>query len=163
MQSALKSTHSTLDLSLDSFIGCYDELHPLFVEHWHEVAMYQDHIELDVDKERYQQLEELGLIQTVIARDAGRIVGYSVEIVAPHLHYKGDKYAINDIIYLDPEYRHGGYADQMLGFVESELRKDGVSVHILHMKVNIPFEGLALRNGYGKAEYTYSKLIKGDS
>ena len=149
-----------ISIKEESFVDALEELGPLFKEHYKEVAVYQDKIDLSVDCERYRQLEDLGVLHTVIAREDNKIIGYFVSFVQPHIHYKEDVYAANDILYIAPEHRGTGIAKDMFEFAEDKLKKMGVSVIVLHMKTHIPFEGLAASLGYDKVEYNYSKCIK---
>jgi GNAT superfamily N-acetyltransferase len=152
-----------MKLAVESFIKNYEELYPLFEEHYHEIAMYQDKIELDVDYDRYKLFEDLESLFTVIARDDNdNIIGYSVYIINTHLHYKSTLVAVNDIIFLDPAYRKGGLGKQMVDFCDAELKKRGVHLITLHMKTFAAFEELAVASGYDKAEYIYTKCIKGE-
>lgn len=136
-----------------------EELQPLLEQHYEEVAMYKDHIKLDPDYDKYLALDAAGFLHCVTVRAAGTLIGYFISFVHPHIHYKETEYAVNDILYLDPEYRGTNVAVKMFMFAEEKLKEEGVDVIVLHMKTSLPFESLAKFLHYDKAEYNYSKYI----
>lgn len=141
---------------------CFEEMIPLLEEHWEEVALYKDKVILDIDIERYLTLENLGSLHVVTVRDSDVLVGYFISFINPHLHYKSTVYALNDVLFICPEYRHQKVAKDLFSFAESGLKKRGVDVIILHMKVDHPFHTLSNYLGYEQAEYTYSKYVGED-
>jgi GNAT superfamily N-acetyltransferase len=149
-----------IEFKEETFDECYLDTIPLLKEHWKEVAVYQDDVPLDVDVDRYRQLEEMDRLHIVTCRDDGKLVGYCVTFINNHLHYKSTVFALNDIIYLSPEYRRAGVAYEMVTFVEECLKaRWDVKVLTLHMKTAIPFESLAEACGFNKVEYIYSKVV----
>lgn len=143
----------------ESLSECIEEIKPLIEGHWEEVAVSKDKILLNPDYARYKEMDSLGLIHTVTVRDGEELIGYYVSFLYPNLHYKDHLYAVNDILYLHPSYRKNGVALNMLFFAEEELKKLGVSVITLHMKVDYPFHELCEAMGMKKIEYIYSKYI----
>ncbi len=139
---------------------CLDELKPLFSLHWKEVAAYQDDIELDPDYDRYLQMEKAGVIRSYVLRADGRVVGYWIFFVTPHPHYRQDRFAVNDIVYVDPEYRRADITPHCFHAVEQELRREGVSVITYHMKTYKPFQSLLEGLGYDHLEHLYGKCVK---
>ena len=136
-----------------------EELAPLLEDHYEEVAMYKDKIKLNPDYDKYLKLAEMGMMHCVTVRDDKKLVGYFISFIQPHLHYQDTIYALNDILYLDPQYRGTNAAVKMFVFAEEQLREEGVDVIVLHMKTSLPFEGLAKFLHYDKAEYNYSKYV----
>lgn len=139
---------------------CLEEMKPLFSKHWLEVAAYQDKIGLDPDYDRYLALERADAIRCYTIREEGRIIGYWVFFLTPHLHYKSDKFAINDIVYVEPEWRLPGVTPSAFVYVEDQLRAEGASVITYHMKVYKPFESMLKGLGYDHLEHQYGKYIK---
>jgi len=139
--------------------NCLEELKPLLVEHYGEIALNQDKIDFNPDYDRYLQLEELGVTHTVTVRDGGNIVGYYISFVSPHMHYQDHLYAMNDIMYVDPSCRGGTIAFKMMKFAEKELKDIGVSVMMLHMKTAHRFDRLCEAVGMSRVEVNYAKYI----
>lgn len=138
---------------------CLDELKPLLTLHWEEVALNKDKIKLNPDYDAYLQMEKQGMCHTVVVRDDDKVVGYFICFIVNHMHYKDHKWALNDILFIHPDYRGGKIAYKMFKFAEEKLKALGVSVIQLHMKTDFPFEPLAKACGYNKMEYNYSKFI----
>lgn len=89
----------------ESWRSCWAEMAPLWRLHWEEVAINRDVIQLDPDTDEYQRIEDRGILQVIVARDIGRIVGYHISFVRPHLHYKQDIHAFVDVYYVLPKVR----------------------------------------------------------
>lgn len=148
-----------LEFREESFRDCFVEMAPLLRDHWEEVAIYKDKVVLDVDVERYMLLEDTGVLHIVTARDEGELVGYFVSFINPHLHYRQTTYALNDVLFLHPDYRHKGNAEGLFSYAENALKARGVDVIVLHMKTDHPFHRLSEYLGYDKVEFNYSKYI----
>lgn len=146
---------------VEKLIDIIDELKPLLENHWEEVAWYKDKVKLNPDYDKYLEMDSTSVLHIVTARDEDVLVGYDINFLLPHGHYSDHLYAINDIIFLKPEYRHFGVAQEMVEYAEQELKNLGVSVITFHMKVAHPFHSLMEATGYQTQEYTYSKYIGG--
>jgi len=144
----------------ETFESFIKDAEPLLEEHYKEIALYQDDIEYAPDFDAYRVMEAAGILHIMTAREDGVLLGYCVSFVHRHPHYKNDIFAINDVLYVHPEYRHGEVSGALLESVEEEMTAAGVSVMTFHMKTHKPFEALMDHLEYDKAEYLYSKLIK---
>lgn len=111
----------------EKFDAISEEVRPLLVRHWREVAKDQDRIKLAVDDERYRQLDEVGMLLLITARDeVGVLVGYIAAILSTHLHYAHSVFAMIDVFWLEPEQRRGLNGVLLFRALEDELRKLGV-------------------------------------
>lgn len=136
-----------------------DELKVLLEAHWEEIAMYKDKIAFAPDYTVYGRLATVDGLHIVTVRDDGKLIGYYISFLYYHPHYKHDKFAINDIMFIDKEHRGGTAGYRLLKFAESELKSIGVSVMMLHMKTEFPFEGLCQAIGMDRQEIVYSKYL----
>lgn len=143
----------------ESFDAAIDDMRPLFEAHWEEVALNKDKVALNPDYDKYREIANLGMIRIFTAREDGELVGYFVVTIAPHLHYKDHKYALNDVIYLTPDLRAMGIGKGLISFAESVLQEAGISVLIINMKVQHPFDPLLEKLGFTSTERVYSKYI----
>jgi len=132
------------------------ELEPLLLDHWAEIAQYSD-IPMNVDWQRYYTMQRQGILQVYTARDEGKLVGYCVYMVVPHLHYSDTLYAIQDVLFLHPDYRGRTAGYRMIKFADKDLEGRGVGVIMQHVKVKHDFGPLLTRMGYEHAENIYSK------
>lgn len=139
----------------------WDELLPLLVAHWREVAKYQD-IQLDPDVEAYTAAEAAGMFVAFTARDwndEGRLVGYAGYFVRPNMHYRQSKQAVQDVIYIDPSYRLGFTGIKLIKYADEELAKMGVQVVMHHVKVKLNWGPVLERLGYTLSDLIYTKRL----
>lgn len=136
-----------------------DELIPLTQVHWKEIARHQDKIELDPDYDKYLLLEDMGMIYTYTIRIGGKLAGYAIFMVSPHLHYKQSTWAINDILYLQKENRGVMMGVKLIKFSELALKQRGVAVMTVHSKVDFDMSSLLERQGFERSESIHDKYI----
>lgn len=129
-------------------------------DHYEEVAMYQDKIDLNIDEAVYQVLEDTNKLRIYTWREDDDIIGYNVFVIHQHSHYKDHMFAANDIIYIKPEFRHTKGTPDFMNWCEDHLVDEGISVITYHMKENKPFHTLMKDMlGYDHAEHIYTKYI----
>ena len=138
------------------------EAGPLLHAHWEEIALNKDFIKLNPDWDRYEELERSKVLHVFTARHEGKLVGYFVMLVVPHLHYMDHLFAHNDIIYISPEHRKGFAAMRLIRFAEEHLRAMGVSVMMVNVKRHKPFDALLDRMGYNYIENIYAKRLRSE-
>ena len=59
------------------------------------------------DYDKYLEMDKAGITHTVTAREDGKIIGYHVSFIMPHLHYKQSKTCFTDIYFISKEHRKG--------------------------------------------------------
>jgi GNAT superfamily N-acetyltransferase len=138
-----------------------DGMEDLLTAHW-------DTIPLAVDWEQYRWLERHGILRAISMRQAGQLIGYNVFFVRPTLHYSTSLWAVNDVIYLDPDHRKGMAGVRLIRAAEPMLRGIGVQqvlyhtkmhVHLGHGKARGTLGRLLTAMGYNLAEEVYSKIL----
>lgn len=144
----------------------WPELSALWDEHWREVAINQDVIRLDPDIEAYNATERAGMLHVVVAREAGRVVGYHISFVRPHFHYRHSLSAITDVYFIRATHRGPRTAIRFFEAVEATLRARGVQKVFTGTKLHIAPNGHALNQGrllehldYVETERLYTKVI----
>lgn len=140
---------------------CLEEMKPLLEQHWKEIALHQDKIKLNPDYEQYLRLDCIGMLSTVTARDDGKLIGYFVTFIPPNLHYKDNVIALNDILFLNKDYRGGTVAYKMFKFAINVLVELGVDVIQVHEKKEHSFKPLMDRLGFEHIENIYSRYVGG--
>lgn len=105
---------------VEPFMARLEELKPLLVDHWRELALDQDRVPLDVDWNIYAQREARGEILFVTVRDRGQLQGYFVGFIAPGLHYRSCLTLHMDVFWLHPELRDGDSLSQLEGELMAE-------------------------------------------
>lgn len=153
---------SNISYQQEFLVSCRQEAQELIQEHWEEIARNKEKIKLDPNWEAYEVLEEAGVFRIFTARADGKLVGYFAVLVMKHLHYKGDTFADNDVLFLKKEYRKGLTGVKLIKFAEACLRNDGVAVLNINTKAHKPFDLILSRLGYEQADRIYSKYLQGD-
>lgn len=136
-----------------------EETAALLSLHWQELGLDHERIPLDADHARYEDLERQGILHIVTVRDMGKLVGYHIALVTPHLHYKSTLHAITDIYFLLPEYRQGRIGIKLFQFVEQDLRARGVKRLLTSNKLHLDIGKIFDYLGYKEVERLYSKYI----
>jgi GNAT superfamily N-acetyltransferase len=149
------------EFAVETFMDIVPEIEVLAELHYKEIAKHQDKIKLNPDYDKYSSLEQAGILHTVTARKDGVLIGYVVSLVDTHLHYKDLYYAMNDVLFIHPDYRGTGVAYRMLKYSEEKLKEIGADLIMFHVKCDHDFKPLCDKLGYNRVEYNYSKYIGG--
>ncbi len=137
-----------------------EELKPILVKHWEELANNKDVRPLDPDYDTYLALNEAGFIRIFTARDdSNKLAGYFCFVIAKNLHYKTWIHANVDVYYIAPEYRNLGAGTEMVGKVEEWLKGLGVNFITLMDKTHKSHQSFFTRLDYKMVEQNYEKLI----
>lgn len=146
---------------LEKWVDFFPDAQVIMPLHWQEMALDQAKIPLAVDGKRFQVIDEQGLLHILTARDEGKLVGYYVAIVMPHLHYKesGDM-AFTDMYFILPEYRYGGAGTKLFFAVEQSLRERGVSKAYLSCKVHQDHSALFEAMGWRLTDKSFTKCFR---
>lgn len=138
---------------------CVGEMSGLWDLHWQEIALDRQKVKLEPDVQTFEVLESLGQLVIVTVRDDGKLVGYHVSLVRPHLHYKSSLTAYVDMYFLHPDYRGGMAGYKMFKFVEGYLRSLGVERIYSGTKLHKDMGKLFERLGYNETERLFVKWI----
>jgi GNAT superfamily N-acetyltransferase len=135
------------------------EADELFNKHWDEVAVNKDVIKLNIDWSQYRAQEASGAFCGVVARHAGRVIGYWVGFIRPHFHYADSLTAYTDIYFVDKAYRKNGAGAALFAFVEKTLAARGVERIFTATKQHLNHSALFKALGYQETEIVFSKVI----
>lgn len=137
----------------------WDEVWPLLIEHFEEISANQD-IPLNPDVERYNKLDDMGMLRCYTARaDDGSIIGYALFMVSYNLHYAQSLQAIQDVIFLRKAERKGLAGYRLIKFADKMLRSENVQVVYHHIKAAHNFGKILERQGYRLVDLIYSKRL----
>lgn len=132
----------------------------IFPEHYKELALDQSKIKLDVDYERYEKADADGNGLIVTARSDGKLIGYYIAMILPHLHYKSaGKMSYPDVYYILPEFRTGGVGAKLIMALEIALKAVGVVKIYQSCKVHQDHSALFEALGYKKSDIVLTKYI----
>lgn len=150
---------NALTAQAESFVEARPELEQLFPIHWSELALDKDRVPLDVDWERYAALERAGILLFVSLRQRGRLVGYFMGFIMPHLHYKSTVTLGMDIYWTHPDVRGGTAARRLLRKVHEEAAARGAVKVFATSKNHRDSSRLFAALGYRPIETVHSKWI----
>jgi hypothetical protein len=158
----------SLQFQREAFDSFYPEALPLLALHKNEISAYPD-IELNVDVERYREMETCDILRIYTARmpleerglsNGNELVGYAVFLVAPNPHYAESLQAVQDVLYVSPCHRGGRAGIGLVRFSEVQLLKEDVVVIYHHVKKKHPMLGkLLAKEGYEPIEDIFAKRI----
>jgi GNAT superfamily N-acetyltransferase len=132
---------------------------PLLRQHWHEVATNKDMMVLSPADSVYIAMEEAGVLFILGYFADGDLVGYSCNIVTPHLHYSGLTVCQNDVLYLDPDHRNGGAGIRLMNATEREGRARDARLMLWHAKDGSLMQIVLERRKYAVQDVVYSKAL----
>ena len=146
------------DVKAEQFLK---EAEQLLQTHWEELALNKDRVKLNPDVAKYSMLQELGMLYNIVVYNKeDEIVGYSVILSQPHVHYKDSVYASVDVIYVDPKHRNSSLGARLLLETEKVAKAKGAHVLIHHAKPYVPMIIKPLEKlGYSLYEHIYGKYI----
>lgn len=133
------------------------EIIPLLDAHWDEIAHFRD-IPLSPDWARYRMAENARALRIFTARADGALVGYAIFFVMRAPHYNVVQ-ADQDILFLLPEYRRGLTGLALIKHADKELKHEGVTIVMHHVKAAHDFGPLLEHLGYEPVDRLYAKRL----
>lgn len=150
---------AALALTREGLGTFFDEGMPMFKQHWEEISSYID-IPLNIDIDRYLELEAADKLRIFTARINGVLVGYAVFIVGYNMHYLESFQAVQDIVYIDPAFRGMWLGVRLLRHCDEQLALEGVQVAAHHVKIKHPALGVILKRlGYSAVETIFTRRL----
>lgn len=146
-----------MDFAEENYTDMVSEIIPLISKHYVEIAHYQD-IRLKPDFDTYQKLSDAGILKVFTARKEKKLIGYAFFFVKTNMHYSESLQALQDILFVDKEYR-GTTGARLIKFCDEELKKKGVQVVYHHVKKAHNFGRMLERLGYEEIDIVYGKRL----
>lgn len=138
-------------------LACIDEAYPLLYAHWEEIAHFKD-ISLEPDLDAYEKLHKAGVLRTFTARNEfDKLVGYAVFVVRANPHYRSSVQAVQDILYVDKQYRGKGL--EFIKWCDEQLKAEGVQAVYQHVKQAHNFGPALERIGYELVDLIYARRL----
>lgn len=131
----------------------------LILDHYREVAHYQDRVPLAPRWSEYERLDRNQDLLIMAVRCDGELVGYAFWVLREHLHYAGHLVAYNDVIYLRPEHRRGRTGLRLIDESEYLLKCLGVDRILWHLKPSHDWSPILKRRGYQTEELILGKYV----
>lgn len=129
-------------------------------EHWHETARNKHLMMLKPDLPRYQTLEAHGALLSLVAYDdSGEVIGYSVNIMANHLHYADLRVCHNDVLFVRESHRNSPLGLKLIKETERLAKEAGCQLMLWHAKENTALAKILPRTGCKVQEIMFSKEL----
>lgn len=128
-------------------------------EHYAEIALNQAVMVYAPDIERFKHLEAMGVMLNLGVFDGDQLVGYSVNLISPHLHYKDLMCAHNDMIYIAQAHRHGSLGVKLIKATQAACKARGVQFMLWHAKENTPLAALLPKLGCKVQDVIFSEVL----
>jgi len=140
-------------------VNLMNEIEPLLLEHWKELALDQNTITLEPDWAAYWLAKRNNNLCVITARSDVLLIGYYVGFIKPHLHYKNSLTAYNDIYWIHPDYRQGMTGIKFLKYIEEFMKNAGVQRIIMNTKAHLDKSPIFERLGYRPSDIVYTKVL----
>lgn len=148
----------TIAFAVEGFADFFPEAQTLLRAHFHEIAPYQDLLELKPDIAQYQAMEKAGVLVIVTARQDGVLIGYFAFMVHRHLHYMDTIVANEDVKFIHPAHR-GGLGGKLVKYAEGVARSRGAKIFLQRSKAKSGHAELYRHLGYSLLDETYAKRL----
>jgi hypothetical protein len=153
---------STVHYQRETLSQVYEDLMPLWNEHWQETEkMYMDAPRPVPDIDLVEQYEMTDAVVAITARNhEGVAIGYLIFVLSPSLHESGKMLATEDGFFVTKEWRKSMVAASMMTMAEAILHS--MSVDYAYMTDKVPVGGKDLtplfrRRGYFPIARVYVK------
>ena len=146
-----------MDFQVESVCDILNEVTPLLIEHWEQIALEKDTIPLAPVWDGYRDLEAADALRIITAREDGELVGYAIYIIGPSLHYADQRFADADVFWLAPEHRKGMAGMRLFRHAEKVLKEAGVTRVFNKVKLHFDVGKVFERMGYKAVERVYAK------
>lgn len=131
----------------------------LLNEHWEELVSKKHLFKVNGDYERYDLLEKNGALITILAKENDEVVGYSVNILSPHLHYKDTLVCYNDLLFVSKDKRNSPLGIKLIKYTEELAKERGAQVMLWHAKQDTPLSKILPRMGNTLHEQVFMKEL----
>lgn len=136
---------------------CFNEAIPMLKLHWQEIA-YIDEIEPNPRLSTYEQLEKTDRLRTYTARRDGKLIGYAVFFLQPHLHFSQTTFAYCDIIFILKQHR--GFGHKFIRWCNDCLKRDGATVILYDVNKRFDYGSVLKRQGFKHTSDGYSLAVR---
>lgn len=148
--------------TLEPWATYYRDCQALWPEHWDEIAVQKDRMPMRPDVATYEALDRAGRLQIIAARDEGRMVGYIVSVIRPHMHYADVLAGYEDAYFLTKSHRKGMTGVKLIKEAIRHMQAVGVQKAFFMTKTALNMGPIFERLGFENTDLVYSKWIGGE-
>lgn len=144
---------------LEDWATYFQDCQALWVEHYDEIAVTKDKMPMRPDVETYVALEQMGRLQIITAREAGRMLGYVVSVIRPHMHYADVLTGYEDAYFLTKSHRRGMTGVKLIREAVKHMQAVGCQKVFFMTKASLDMGRIFERLGFVKTDIVYSKWV----
>lgn len=131
----------------------------LLKEHYEEVALNKSVMKLSPDWTKYYALEQSNMLLCLGAFMGDECVGYSINFLLKHLHYKNLFYMQNDLLFVAKEHRKSKVGLLLIQETEIQAKENGAEMMLWHAKEHTKLNYIMQRMKYSVQDIIYSKVL----
>ena len=131
----------------------------LGLDHYEELVGEKDTVKFDPHLDRYTQLESMNLLVTLGAYQDDELVGYSVNILAPHMDSQHLLCGHNTMLFLAKDHRKGSLGVKLIKATSAECRRRGAGYMLWRAKPDTKLHALLSRLGCDVLETVFSEVL----
>lgn len=149
------------DFHIENFENWWRDCQELLPIHYEELSLDKDKVKMSINCSRYLGMEREGMLHIVTIRlGDGKMVGYYLCMILPHMHYQdAGLMAYTDMYFIAPEYRIGGIGARMMTFVEETLRRRGVVKAYITTKLKLDLSPMFEALGWKATDKVFTKFL----
>lgn len=137
----------------------YEELDELVRDYYATTVASEDVPPIDFNWPVYCALQETGMLVLVTARSSGKLVGFVIYHIFPHLHHRSKINAACDTLAVNTRYRSLGIGRALMEHAEPILKKLEVNYVTHQFRTCYKSKPLFPKLGYKLIEQGYLKEL----
>lgn len=154
------SKRCAVNFSVEKWAPFVEDAKHVFPIHYEELSLEKGRIPLGMDFAKYQEIEDRNQLHVLVAREAGKVIGYYIAILVIHPHYKdAGLMSTTDMFYILPEHRKGSIGIQLIAKAEETLRERGVVKAYLGTKIKQDHTKILEWLGWTATDKVFTKCL----
>lgn len=149
-----------IEIKVEPLFPNLSTLTDLFKLHWDEIYGNDNPQSCDIDLDQYKLIQDAGISIGLFAYYEDVIVGYSINMIIPNMHSKGNKTCVNDALYVDPAFRTTPLGLRLMNRTEEEASSRGASRMVWYAPVGTSMNKILTKKKYKHEEEVFSKILK---
>lgn len=147
----------------ESWATLWPDMQEIWLEqHRHETPPEEvrNCADCQIDVLKYMSLDSSGLLDITTIRDTdNKLIGYSINLITPHINYADVICNIPMLHYIRKEYRGQGLGKLLITATEQNLRKRGVQAAFMSTKTDLQQAGIYTKLGWRHHELFMFKWL----
>ena len=135
----------------------FDEIEPLLKYHWCEV---ERDMTIDLDRPFYRMIYAQKRYVGILAKCAGKVIGYNSFFLKCDPHNKEFRIATNDVYFIAPEHRNLVTSARLMREADAYLKTLGINLVRYGTKKKRDASKFLRFLGYEEMSTTYEKVLR---